>query len=500
MSNSLKWHACFFSILCGALLALALPPFKFFPLIFICFPLLLLLLDKAHTKKQAFLIGWFFGTGFFIAGMYWIANALLVPPAQFKWAYPLAAIALPAFLAIFIGAATSILHLLKAHKRQKVIAFALLWSLMEYARGNVLTGLPWNLIGYSTPLEILQVTAIFGIYGLSFLTVLAGSSLYVFKKNKLFILLMILPLLASYGWGQQRLDSWPTKAVHNVLLRLVQPNIPQQDKWRIDLKESNFQKLLTLSHYDEDSDNLPTHIIWPEAAAPYKLDENLSRRMQAASILDKNQILLTGSITKTKEGDYANSFLAIDNHGRIAASYNKSHLVPFGEYIPYQNYIPFLKPLAAKMGEMIQGDGPTTLSIPNTPPLSPLICYEVIFPGEVIGVAKKRAEWMLNVTNDAWYGISTGPYQHLEISRTRAIEEGVPLVRVAGTGISAIFDAYGRTIETLPLGKQGILDAHLPRPALKKTLFATFGNIPFLSFLTGSLFLILVLSIFRRKK
>ena len=479
----------------GALLALALPPFKIFPIVIICFPYLLILLDKVQNKKQSFLIGWFFGTGFFIAGMYWIANSLLVPPAPFKWAYPLAVFALPAFLAIFIGVATYILYALKTHGKLKVISFALLWSLMEYARGNILTGLPWNLIGYGLPLPIMQITSVFGIYGLSFLTVLAGSSFYLLRKNKVFIIIAISPLLLSYGWGQYRLNNFEIKAVPNVLLRIVQPNIAQEDKWRLDLKESNFHKLLTLSRHGEDATatNRPTHIIWPEAASPYKLDENISRRLQAASILHDDQILLAGSITSQNRGKYANSFLVIDSAGNIREKYNKSHLVPFGEYIPYQNILPFLKPVAAKLGEMAQGTGVATLEIPHAPSVSPLICYEVIFSGKVVdSTKKKRAKWMLNITNDGWYGVSTGPYQHLEISRTRAIEEGIPIVRVAGTGVSAVFDSYGRTIETLPLGEQGILDSPLPTVAPKTTLFSIYGNKPFFYFISIVFVLVIV--------
>ena len=244
------------------------------------------------------------------------------------------------------------------------------------------------------------------------------------------------------------------------VVQVVQPNIPQREKWVPELQDQHFAKLLRLSRRPADmGPDRRRIVIWPETAATFFVEAQPVRRLQMASVLGPGDILVTGAPRTyprdTDEFKVWNAVQVLDSTGEIVASFDKFHLVPFGEYVPFRNWIPIPK-LTAGRTDFSFGPGPQTLDIAGLPSFSPLICYEVIFPGAVIDDAN-QPDWLLNVTNDGWFGKSAGPYQHLAAARFRSVEEGRPMVRAAYTGVSAMYDAYGRELVTLPLSGEGVM-------------------------------------------
>jgi apolipoprotein N-acyltransferase len=494
------WRRYGLGFLLGALLAGALPPVDLTPLIFIAFPGLLWLDEGSTDSRASFRLGYAFGLGFFAAGLYWIAAALFVDIARFWWALPFAVFGLPAFLALFCAAALGLtayaarrLHLTPA---ARVCLFAVLWSGAEWLRGHILTGFPWNLVGYvwsggfPGALAMLQSTAWIGIYGLSLLTVLAASLPALLGGTLLgpmsrarraapaiaAALLILVPATA----GAIRLWTLPTRPTET-WLRLVQPSVPQDLKWDPAAADANFRGLLELSA--APSAHRLAAVIWPEAAATFPLERHPEHRAAIASVAPQDGYVITGTIRTNPPPapvtQIWNSIEAIDGAGAIRAVYDKAHLVPFGEYMPFRGLLPIDDFIPGAI-DMTPGPGPQTLTIPGLPAFSATVCYEAIFPGRV--TATPRPAWILNVTNDAWYGRSSGPYQHFAIARTRAIEEGIPLVRAANNGISGIVDPAGRIVARTRLDSVGYADIALPE-ATGPTLYARTGQWVFVAML-----------------
>lgn len=489
------WRRLVAAAAAGGLAALALPPLHLVPVLMIALPVELWLLGGVRGWRGAFAVGWAFGLGFFAAGLYWIGNAFTVGAPGLVWAAPLIIGGLAAVLALYHGLTALLVHLSGRQGIARVAIFAALWTLFEMARGWLLTGFPWNPLGSVwMPVEgLLQTTAWFGVFGLSLVTAASLAMPAVLgwstRNGGTWVMVSLCALVMLSIVGSDRVPMGPTAVVNGVVLRLVQPNIPQSLKWRRDLSAEHLQRYLDLSQPaasegEEGETPSVTHVIWGETALPYSLDgvdqtaeQLIATALAAERIGNRETAIITGAVRRTPVGSAPfqvwNSLVAVDVSGTVRATYDKSHLVPFGEYVPLRGLLPIEK-LTAGGTDFSAGPGAVTLDIPGAPPVGPLICYEVIFPGAVAN-AQTRPEWLLNITNDGWYGLSSGPYQHLATARLRAIEEGLPLVRVANTGISAVFDPYGRTVADIPLGVTGAVNSILPR-ALPPTLFAQYGN------------------------
>ena len=488
------------AILLGAVSLSAFAPMHFWPILFLSLGGLVWLLDGCHASHSALrdrlkcagMAGFWFGFGFFLAGLYWVAEAFLVEPWRHGWLIPFVMTALPGGMALFFAAAAALAMALWRPGPARVFALAIALGLAEYARGHVLSGLPWNLIGYGllANAPLMQLAALLGVYALSLLAVLlfaAPAAIWSSTGERsmgtaalaglLFVLLTL-----GYVWGDRRLAA-AAGEMTDVRLRIVQANIDQARKWRPENSAEIFADYLDLTRTTGLADmNL---VIWPETALPFLLEDSPEALAAVGEILPEDAALLVGvarvvnrrdDTSRLAGRDVFNSLLVVDSEGRVLDSYDKIHLVPFGEYLPFQGFLESLgfMQMTGIRGGFTEGAGPRLLEVPGAPPAGPLICYEIIFPDEVMGPGP-RPGWMLNVTNDAWFGSSAGPYQHFHQAQVRAVEQGLPVVRAANTGISAVIDPWGRVLAEIGLGEQGLIDARLPKVG-PKTTYATLGG------------------------
>lgn len=468
----------------GALMVLALAPFNFFAVLFVSFPVLVWLLDGASGPPEAgflgrlrpaFFTGWWFGFGYFVAGLWWLGNALLVDAAGFAWALPLAVLGLPAVLALFYGVAATLARLLWSDGVGRIAALAAAFGLIEWLRSFLFTGFPWNAIGYAAmPVPLMMQSAeLVGINGMSALAVFVFSApaLIGTRRGAVAGMAAALVLFSSqigYGWVMLNRQPATPPGPPGAVIRIVQPAIDQAAKWDSAERERIFAQLLRLSALPpSEGAPRPTHIIWPETALPFLLTDNPGALSRMADMLQVGQTLVTGAV-RLEDGAgganerYYNSIYAIDDEGQILGSADKQHLVPFGEYLPFEGLLRSfgLAPVAQTFGGFSAAERRGLLALPGDLQAVPLICYESIFPE--LSELEGRGDVLLNLTNDAWYGITPGPYQHLRQAQLRAVETRVPLVRAANSGISVVTDAAGRIIGSLPLGESGILDVVLP--------------------------------------
>ena len=499
------WPRRLIALICGASGALALAPLDLWPLMVVPMTVAVWLIDGsvAQTARgrlwAAASAGWWWGFGYHLAGLWWLGAAFLVEADKFAWAMPLGVVALPAFLAIFPAAGFALARAFWPTGAGRILVLAAALALSEWLRGHVLTGFPWNVYGMmlAGPSWLAQSASLIGLYGLTALAVAIGAAPAVLCTGETDAERWRAPVFAALllavmaGFGAWRVPAEPVAAVNGVKLRLMQPNLPQ------DAKFSPRNSEMILSHYLALSDRATgpatsgvqdvTHLIWPESAFPFLLGRTPQALARIAALLPPNTTLITGAARagETLPGESRppiyNAIQVVNDEGVITGSYDKVHLVPFGEYLP-----PFLDRLIRAIGlsEFVSvpggfasGNRRTPLSIRGLPPAASLICYEVIFPGEAMP-SGPRPGFMLNLTNDGWFGQTSGPYQHLAQARLRAIEEGLPLVRVANTGISAVVDHYGRIRAALPLGETGVLDTSLPR-AGAATPYSRFGDLFF---------------------
>jgi apolipoprotein N-acyltransferase len=482
------WRRALIAFLAGAVSTLAMAPTNLWPLLFLTFPVLVWLIDGSGSGRAGIVAaaaaGWCFGFGYFLAGLYWVGNAFLVDAKIFGWLLPIAVTVLPAGLALFTGLAVSLARLVWTRGPIRVVALAVALTAAEWLRGHVLTGFPWNSFGYALtgPLVLAQSASLVGLWGLTFIATAVFASPAVLgddradtKRRWLPPVLAVVVLAALAGYGAIRLWTTPTAYVDAVRLRIMQPNLQQDQKFNYSMRQQVMSRYLALSDRLTGPQSAGmrdvTHLIWPESAFPFFLAREADALAQIAALLPEGTVLITGAareaelLPNVRKHRFYNSIYVIDHDGSILTVYDKVHLVPFGEFLPFQDLLESLglRQLTKVQGGFLAGDRRRPLPVPRAPQFLPLICYEIIFPGQAVP-RSERPDWLLNVTNDGWFGRTAGPYQHLQQSRVRAIEEGLPLVRAANTGISAVIDPLGRTIGALPLGSEGVLDALLPRP------------------------------------
>lgn len=448
----------FASFAAGAFSALAMPPWSLFPVLILTLGTLYYLLLSATSGWQAFLRGWLFGFGYFLLGLLWVGNALLIDGNPYAWAWPLAVCGLPFILAFFPAfAALCARSLGNLSTVSGFLAFTAYIALFEWARGWVFTGFPWNLYGHTWAdiLPVLQVLSISNIYWLTWLTVLwcAAPTFFYLRGwrgvDRAFLAgLVVLTLSFCLSFGYWRLQQPPPADVSNVQIHMVQANIPQSEKWDQDKIWEHFLKHIDLSRPRSTIEDKTTYIVWAETAlSQWVIDDPRAMDLirETLALYPGEAYLLTGLLRfEPGTGNAYNALVMIDNQGNVTNVYDKNHLVPFGEYIPFQEWIP-LEPVARFKG-FAGGKGPQTFTTPQGIKYSPVICYEIIFSGKVVK-PDERPDFILNVTNDSWYGDSGGPKQHLKQAVFRAIEEGIPVVRVADTGVTAIINSQGYILE-----------------------------------------------------
>jgi len=506
------WRRALIAFLAGAASTLAMAPINFWPAMFVTFPLLVWLLDGAAATRwggiaAGFAIGWWFGFGYFLAGLYWIGNAFLVDAKIFGWLLPFAVTLLPAGLALFTGFGLALARVLWTAGAWRIMTLAGALSAAEWLRGHMLTGFPWNTFGYAltTPLPLAESASLFGIWGLTFIAIAVFASPATLadasgetRRPLMPVLLAVIALAALAAFGGIRLARNPTEMVAGVRLRLMQPNIPQDERFNYNAKAEIMSRYVALSESGGGAGGNGlrdiTHLIWPESAFPFFLTREPDAVAAIANMLAPDTVLITGAASLAEQapgrsGLHAyNSVYVIDHNGTILARYDKLHLVPFGEFLPFQDALERLglQQLTKVQGGFVAGERRRKIAVAGAPDFLPLICYEIIFPGEAVPKGE-RPGWLVNVTNDAWFGLSPGPYQHFQEARVRAIEEGLPLVRAANDGISAVVDPFGRIIGSLPLGQEGVLDTPLPQPTTV-TIYARICDIMFLIVVFATIF------------
>ena len=504
------WRRANIAFIAGAASALAMPPLSAWPVLFVTFPVLVWLVDGSAAGRgsgavTAAIGGWCFGFGYFLAGLYWVGYAFLVDAKTFGWLLPVAVAGLPAYLALYTALGLALARLIWVRGPERILALAAAMTGGEWLRGHLLSGFPWNTFGYAftEPLVLAQSVSLTGIWTLTFLCIAICASPAVLADDKadtrhpyrpLVCGLAVLAALA--GYGAQRLQSHPTGYVQGIHLRIMQPNLPQDDKFNYSAKADVMNRYLRLSDRATSprSNGLRdvTHLIWPEAAFPFFLTREPDALAQIAGLLKPSTTLITGAVRAASDDNMRNqhaynSIYVIDPDGSIRGVYDKVHLVPFGEYLPFQPVLERLglMQLTKVIGGFLSGDRRRAMDVLGAPKMLPLICYEAIFPGAAVPPGE-RPGWMVNVTNDGWFGISSGPHQHFQQARVLAIAEGLPLVRAANTGISAVIDPVGRVVSSLALGVEGVLDARLPT-SLEPTFYSKYRDYPLVALLALSL-------------
>jgi apolipoprotein N-acyltransferase len=500
------WRRRAIACLAGGMGAFALPPFSIVLLMAIPMTVAVWLIDGASARGEArslaaslrtsFGAGWWMGFGYFVGGLWWVGSAFLVDADRFAWALPLGIVALPAYLAIFPAVGFVLAQLLWSPGPMRIFALAFGLGVSEWARGLLFTGFPWNDFGMALGgnLTLAQVASLVGLHGLTFLSIAifaAPATLWRDEAGRLPLApttVAVLALALIAGFGTLRLSAPASATVPGVRIRLLQPNISQGASFAPENKDSILRLYLVMSDRRTESGTGGvgdvTHLIWPESAFPFILSRDPQALDGIAELLSGGAMLITGAARVEAGGNgepkYYNSIEVLDRDGLRRERYDKQHLVPFGEYVPFDRVLEKvgITQFVQAPGGFAPGSGPRLLDIPGLPTATPLVCYEAVFPAEIGDAISGaiRPEWMLNVTDDAWFGLTPGPHQHYAQARLRAIELGLPLVRDANSGVSAVVDGFGREVALAPLGAQTVLDAALPRP-LPPTWQSRLGSI-----------------------
>lgn len=488
-----RWVRIGLALLAGALAALAHPPFGILPGL-LGYPLLMILSERSATTRGGFWMGWLAGFAYFFISCWWVAEAFFVNPAQ-VWMAPFAASLLPAGLGLFWGAATALYRRFAPAGVGRVLVFAALFCLLEWLRGHVLTGFPWNPAGASWKAGSAgsQFASVVGVYGLSLVTVAAVCAFAPLttaaprRARFLSAGLGALTVIALVGFGAARLSQARLELTDTVV-RIVQADVDQESKWTPEAYRGIVDRYLALTQ--QAGAVQPDLILWPEGALPASANQvfgspdaaAIARAIQPGQTL----ILGLGRGVLAPEGErYYNSLIALTDEGgeglRVSATYDKYRLVPFGEFLPAGNLLTPLgvRALTHMPVDFSAGPRPAPVAIPGAPLAQPLICYESLYPGFTPGGAA-RPRWIVNLSNDAWFGRTSGPLQHLNLASYRAIETGLPIARSTPTGVSAMIDPWGRVVagQRLESGQAGVIDARLPQPTTA-TVYGRWGDLPF---------------------
>ena len=536
------WRRALLAFGAGAASDLAMAPFHVWPVLIVTLAILVWLIDgavartapagaswRASPTLHAAIGAWWFGFGYFFFGLFWIGEAFLVNSGSLVILLPVAVTAMPAGLALFWAATAAAATLAWRPGLSRVLALALALAVAEWLRGHVLTGFPWNIIGYALtyPLSLMQTASVFGIYGLSLIAVFVLAAPLVawvdggrvrleFARGRArwsggATLLATIAVLMVYGhWYLAQ----PAPVAANApRVRLVQPSVLQREKWMPIHQRRIFNLHLDLTKRNaagiEDGAAGVDLVLWPEAAMPFLPLDTPEAIDLIGKMLPLGTYLVSGALradpppAPPKSDDdrrLFNTLLAFGAEGKLVAAYDKIHLVPFGEFLPLYSFLNAigLEPLTRRGPGFVPGTYPRRLiSLPGIPAFAPLICYEAIFPHEIVQGAERPA-FLANVTNDGWFGNTTGPRQHLHQARVRAVEEGLPLLRAANNGITAVIDAHGRVLARLDLDVVGVIDARLPS-ALPPTVYGRFGDLGFMLMLMAGLAVVLAGTIRHRR-
>ncbi len=476
------WRRALVAFAIGALAVLTQAPFDFFAAGFISFPILVWLLDGATVQRPAsfkkrlapaFSIGWWFGFGYFLAGLWWIGNALLVEADSFAWALPIAVLGIPAVLAFFYAFATALAWLMWTNNLTRIVSLAFAFGLAEWLRTFLFTGFPWNPIGFAVmPIPLLmQSVTVTGMVGINVLAVFVFSTpalLAAGRNLRVGLTAALVLVVAHVAFGFVRLNAPDTAPTKPLNVRIVQPDIDLSEKWDDSVRDRVFATTMELSgRPPEAGHHMPELILWPETAVPFLFTDRPDALAAIGDMLKPGQMLMAGAV-RAEEGSgnqgprYYNSVVAINDRGEIVDAVDKVHLVPFGEYLPFSGLLAYfgVEQLVAGPMNFVAGSQRHGLELPKGIMALPFICYEIIF-SNIVAVDATSPTVIVNVTNDAWFGETPGPYQHFRQAQVRSVENGMPVLRAANTGISGVIDPHGRIVDGLAMNARGILDVEL---------------------------------------
>jgi apolipoprotein N-acyltransferase len=506
------WRRLALACAAGAVAALSMPPLNLMPALLVSLPVAVWLIDGCAagpgrfswpTLRSAFSAGWAFGFGYFVTGFWWLGAAFLVEDDSFAWALPFGVIGFPAALALFHGFGFALARLLWSEGSRRVFAFTAAMASVEWLRGTILSGFPWNSIGQALAASdtTAQIASVVGLNGLTILALFIFSAPSTLATGLNAKQRLVLPLAAAMvlagimAFGLWRLQSVVLTPLPDVKVRILQPNLSQREKHRLSGQE-------VLNRYIALSDRATTpgtsgiaditHLVWPESPFPFLLAREPQALGQIATLIRPRTTLITGAArAEDASGDakqirYFNSMHVVGSDGTITDSYDKVHLVPFGEYLPFKSAFAAigLRQFVEVPGGFEAGVRRKLLTIKGLPLAIPLICYEAIFPSGIVPDGSQPG-LLLNVTNDGWFGHTAGPHQHLAQARLRSVEQGLPQLRSANTGISAIIDPLGRIVRSQSLGTTGVVDGSITK-ALPSTIYRTFGDLLAVLLLTST--------------
>lgn len=508
------WPRFLFVLVAGAVSGLSVPPLFVLPALFVGLPVWIWALDGAEVTTRwsrlwgaPFQIGFGFGLGYFTVALHWLGAAFLQQGGAFVLLMPFAIVGLAAILSVFWGLASALAHALWSGGVFRLLSFAGSLALGEYARGHLFSGFPFDLVGYAFTANepMMQAASLIGIYGVTVLGLLAAASpALIWPGGGRLLPRRLMPFLAAiclvaaqYGFGLYRLASTPVVPRSDETIRMVQPMILDHQSFGVVNPADIIGQLsgLSAAKLGPEGRGLDsvTKLVWPESVFPFFLTDYPVGIAQIGRMLPDTTLLLTGAPRQALDADGLpvpdnpgyNSILAIDHRGEVVASYDKSHLVPFGEYLPFASFWKLfgISQFVPGTNGWAPGEGRRLMSPPGSPAFLALVCYEAVFPGDIGDPF--AADYILNVTNDAWFDGSIGPAQHAHHARLRAVESGLPLIRVANTGLTFATDPLGRVTASLPVGIAGAVDVVPAAPLPGRTLFAALNDLPFWTLTLG---------------